>query len=185
MEFLTVAGGNALKPATQMLTSHELIGFMSPALALEILTHAYESDKPLYRATLGAVAEARKLRPVFLERQPRPQRHEAMLATLSRPALDMVSANLIRGWLLKKYKTMLCDFLDALGIAHQDGVVEDLPTTMDDAKLHSAIDGLLAKYPPEAVAVYLQAFHQMNGVDWPALKTMLGSDARLQLGKSA
>jgi hypothetical protein len=43
---------------------------MSPALALEILTYVYETDKPLYRATLGAVAEARKLRPVFLERQP-------------------------------------------------------------------------------------------------------------------
>ena len=58
-----------------MLTSHELFGFMSPTLALEILTFAYETDKPLYRATLNAVAEARKLRPVFLERQPRPQRH--------------------------------------------------------------------------------------------------------------
>jgi len=54
-----------------MLTSHELLGFMSPGLAQEILTFAYEADKPLYRATLGAVAEARKLRPVFLERQPR------------------------------------------------------------------------------------------------------------------
>ena len=35
-----------------MLTSHELLGFMSPALALEILTYAHETDKPLYRATL-------------------------------------------------------------------------------------------------------------------------------------
>ena len=128
-----------------MLTSHELIGFMSPPLALEILTHAYETDKPLYRATLGAVAEARKLRPVFLERQPRAQRHESMISTLSRPALDMVSANLIRGWLLKKYKSMLCDFLDALGIKHEDGVVEDLPATMDDAKLHAAVDALIAR----------------------------------------
>src|SRR6516225_3802395 len=104
-----------------MLTSHELIGFMSQGLALEILTYAYESDKPLYRATLSAVAEARKLRPVFLERQPRTQRHSAMLHTLARPTLEMVTANLIRGWLLKKYKAMLVDFLDALGIPHQEG----------------------------------------------------------------
>ena len=32
-----------------MLTSHELLGFMSPALALEILTYTHETDKPLYR----------------------------------------------------------------------------------------------------------------------------------------
>jgi len=45
-----------------MLTSHELLGFMSPNLATEILAYAFESDKPLYKATLQAVAEARKLR---------------------------------------------------------------------------------------------------------------------------
>ena len=165
-----------------MLTSHELLGFMSPPLALDILTYTYESDKPLYRATLGAVAEARKLRPVFLERQPRPQRHATMLATLARPALDLVAGNLLRTWLLKKHKQMLADFLDALGIPHQEGVVEDLPSTMDEAKIRAAVDALLGKYPPELVAVYLHAFSEMNTVGWPPLKTMLESDPRLQLG---
>ena len=165
-----------------MLTSHELLGFMSPALGLEILTFAYESDKPLYRTTLGAVAEARKLRPVFLERQPRAQRHAAMLSTLSKPSLELVTANLIRTWLLKKYKTMLVDFLDALGIAHKDGVVDELPESMEDAKLQAAVDALLAKYPPEVVAVYLNAFNEMNEVEWKNLKGMLETDKRLQLG---
>src|SRR5215470_2008906 len=126
-----------------MLTSHELFGFMSPALALEILTYAYDEDKQLYRTTLGAVAEARKVRAVFLERQPRTQRHATMLATLSRPALDLFTANLIRTWLLKKHKAMLIDFLSALGITHNEGVVEDLPASMDDAKLKTAVDALL------------------------------------------
>ena len=165
-----------------MLTSHELLGFMSPTLALEILTYAYDTDKPLYRATLSAVADARKLRPVFLERQPRPQRHATMLATLARPAMEVVTANLIRTWLLKQHKQMLVDFLDALGIPHQEGVVEDLPPTMDDAKIRAAVDALLAKYPPETVAVYLHAFNEMNAVGWPNLNTMLETDPRLQLG---
>ena len=165
-----------------MLKSHELIGFMSQGLALEILTYAHESDKPLYRATLGAVAEARKLRPVFLERQPRAQRHATMLSTLARPGLELVTANLIRTWLLKKYNGLLVDFLDALGIPHKEGVVEDLPATMDDAKLRGAVDTVLGKYPPEVVAVYLNAFDEMNEVKWPNLDTMLESDQRLQLG---
>jgi len=165
-----------------MLTSHELIGFMSPALAKEILVYVHESDKPIYRATLSAVAEARKVRPVFIERQPREQQHETMVGTLTRPALELAAANLIRAWLLKKYKSMLGDFLDALGITHKDGVVDDLPADMDEAKLRQAVDALLAKYPPEAVAVYLNAFSQMNEVEWPSLKTLLESDKRLQLG---
>jgi hypothetical protein len=168
-----------------MLTSHELLGFMSPQLALEILTYAFDTDKTIYRATLNAVAEARRVRPVFLERQPKSQRHTAMLASLTRPGLEMITANLIRTWLLKKYKDMLCDFLDALGIAHKDGVVEDLPTTVEDAKLNSAVDKLLAKYPREVVAVYLHAFQEMNEVQWPNLKALLEADKRLELGESS
>lgn len=165
-----------------MLTSHELLGFMSPALATEILTYTHETDKQLYKVTLSAVAEARKLRPVFLERQPRPQRHATMVSTLTRPSLELVTGNLIRGWLLKKYNGMLVDFLNALEIAHKEGVVEDLPATMDDDKLRKAVDLILSKYPPEVVAVYLNAFSEMNEVEWPNLKKMLESDSRLQLG---
>ena len=165
-----------------MLTSHELIGFVSPGLANEILAFAYESDKPTYKAILAAVAQARHVRPVFLERQPREQRHITMLATLTRPALDLTAGTLIRAWLVKKHKAMLVDFLTALDLKHKDGVVEDLPATMDDAKLKSAVDILLAKHPSEAVAVYLNAFNDMNESNWPNLKMMLEGDARLQLG---
>src|SRR5579884_1657918 len=140
-----------------MLTSHELIGFMSPALAEQIISYAFESDKPLYRTALNAVAEARKVRPVFLERQPRAQRHATMISVLTRPSMELVAGNLIRQWLVKKQTPMLVQFLNALGIENKDGVVDDLPKEMDDAKLQAAVDGLLAKFPQEEVAVYLLA----------------------------
>lgn len=165
-----------------MLTSHELLGFMSPSLANEILTFAFESEKATYRATMNAVAEARHLRPVFLERQSKVQRHATMLATLSKPALELAAGNLIRTWLVKKYKSMLVDFLNALEIKNEDGVVEDLPPGIDDQRLRKAVEGLLAKYPHETVAVYLHAFNDMNEANWANLKTMLDSDSRLQLG---
>jgi len=168
-----------------MLTSHELFGFMSLNLANDILDFAHESDKPTYKATLQAVAQARHLRPVFLERQPRAQRHAAMISTLSRPALDVVAGGLVRAWLLKKHKAMLVDFLNALEIKNEEGVVEDLPAGMDDAKLKAAVETLLAKYPPEPVAVYLNAFNDMNEAKWANLKALLASDPRLQLGANA
>ena len=165
-----------------MLTSHELFGFMSPGLADDILNFTHESDKPVYKGAVSAVAQARHVRPVFLERQPRAQRQAAMIATLSRPGLDAVAAGLVRAWLLKKHKAMLVDFLNTLGIKNEEGVVENLPAGMDDAKLKSAVETLLAKYPSEAVAVYLNAFNDMNETNWANLKTILESDPRLQLG---
>ena len=97
----------------------------------------------------------------------------------------MAAGNLIRIWLLKKYKAMLVDFLNALEIKNEDGVVEDLPKSMEDAKLKAAVDNLLGKYPPEAVAVYLNAFNDMNEANWANLKTLLENDSRLQLGAHA
>jgi hypothetical protein len=165
-----------------MLTSHELFGFMSPALANEIVAFTHETDKPVYKATLAAVAQARHVRPVFLERQPRAQQHAEMVASLARPALETAAGGLIRAWLVNKHKAMLVDFLNALAIQNKDGVVDDLPAAMDDAKLKSAIEILLGKYPPETVAVYLNAFNDMNEAHWANLKTLLEADARLQLG---
>ena len=168
-----------------MLTSHELLGFMSPALANDILSFIFESDKPAYRATLAAVAEAKRVRPIFLERQPRTERHTTMLSALTKPNLDPAAAAFIRAWLVKKHAAMLVDFLNALGIPHENGVVEDLPGAMDDAKLKPAVEILLGKYPHEVVAVYLNAFNDMNTANWPNLKALLESDARLQLGNHA
>jgi len=165
-----------------MLTSHELIGFMSPALAEQIIAFAFESDKALYRATLSAVAEAKKVRPVFLERQPRTQRHATMLTILTRPAMELIAGNLIRQWLLKKETKIVCQFLDALGIQHKEGVIDDFPASVDDEKLKAAVEGLLANFPHETVAVYLIAFNDMNEANWPNLKSMLENDSRLQLG---
>jgi len=165
-----------------MLTSHELFGFMSSALANDILNFAYESDKPTYKATLNGVATALRVRPIYLERQPRPQRHVSMVQVLARPGLDAIAGVLLRAWLVQKHKQMLIDFLNALGIQSKEGVVDDLPKEMDDAKLKSAVETLLAKNPPEIVAVYLNAFNEMNEANWPNLKTILESDTRLQLG---
>ena len=155
---------------------------MSPSLAGDILEFTFSAEKDLYRATLNSVAQARKLRPVFLERQARVERHPTMIATLSRPGQELVAANLIRGWLMKKHSAVLIDFLDALGIAHQQGAVEDLPPAMDDTRLRSAIDALLAKHPPEVVSVYLNAFSAMNDSGWTNLDALLKTDPRLQLG---
>jgi hypothetical protein len=165
-----------------MLTSHELFGFMSPPLAVKIVEFAHDNNKELYRNALATVAQMRNLRPAFFERTPRPQRHATMAGMLAKPRLEMLSANLLREWLMKDRTSMLADFMNALGIPHKDGAVDDLPAGVEEPKLQAAIETLLLKYPPEEVAVYLNAFYTMNDVRWPNLEVMLKNDSRLQFG---
>src|SRR5690349_5496976 len=98
--------------------SHQLFAAISPALVTEILEYNFANDKPLYRAALDAVAQARKVRLVYLERQPRTERHATVAQALTRPNLEIAADSLIRNWLLKKHSALLTDFLDALKIAH-------------------------------------------------------------------
>jgi hypothetical protein len=165
-----------------MFSAYELFGFMPATLSTEILEKSFSTNKELYRATLGAVAEARRVRPMFLERKPRVDRHKDMIDMLSRPRMNVAAASLIRGWLMTNEKAMLVDFLDALGLEHKDGAVDNLPETVEDEKLKSAVESLLSKHPKEKVTVYLHAFDEMNEVQWGNLKGVLESDARLQLG---
>lgn len=163
------------------MTYHELFGFMSPELSKRILDDAFTNDKPLYKLTLAAVADAKKLRPSFYEKKPRAERDADMVSMLSRPRLEETGANLLRGWLMKTQKPLLVDFLNALGLKHKDGVVDDFPPTLEDATLKKAIDEVMSKHPKEVVIVYLNAFGNMNDAGWPNLNEMLEKDERLQL----
>jgi hypothetical protein len=165
-----------------MLAAHEIFAFMSPALALEIVERAHATDRDAYRTLLGTVAEFRHVRPVFLERKPRAECHRAIAESLCKPKLELQAVTLLQTWLLKTQSAMLMDFLNALEIKHENGVVDSLPETVDDAKLNAAVEALLAKHPREHVAVYLRAFNDLNRANWKSLATLLDSDARLQLG---
>src|ERR1041384_4182599 len=136
-----------------VMTYHVLFGFMSPELAKRILEDTHANDKPLYKLTLAAVADAKKVRPAFYEKKPRVERDADMLSMLARPRLEEPGASLLRGWLMKTQTPLLIDFLNALGLKHKNGVVDDFPPTLEDAALKKAIDALLAKHPKEIAIV--------------------------------
>lgn len=155
---------------------------MSPPLAVRIIEFTHDNNKELYRTALATVAQMRNLRPAFFERTPRASRHSTMAGALAKPRLEMVAANLLREWLMKDKTPMLVDFMTSLGVPHKDGAVDDLPGFIEDDKLKAAIDSLLGKFPPEEVAIYLNAFYTMNDVRWANLESTLKTDPRLQFG---
>lgn len=144
-----------------------------------------KEEKPIYKAAIQGLANQRNLRAVFVERKPPGERHPWMQAALSRPVSDALASHLLQAWLLGANKQMLCDFLDALGIAHEpDGTVENLPECPPKETIKAAVDQLLAKYPEASVAIYLHAFRDMDSsVQWPALNEVLSETPNLQFAK--
>jgi len=165
-----------------MLTFHELMGFMSPKMADQILDDTQTNNKDVYRALVVSIAQVLKARPEFLSRQPKERRHKNFIQTLTKPGFEEHAGNLIRGWLFKEHKEVLTGFLDNLEIEHEEGMVDNLPKTMSNEKIKGAVDMLLDKHNKELVAVYLTAFNASNEDRWDNLDSMLADDERLQLG---
>jgi len=165
------------------MTSHDLFAAMPATLANRILEEMLVEDKPLYRGILDSVAQARKVRVVYLERQPRTDRHQLVAATLARPAMELTASNLLRTWFLKKQSGLLTDFLDGLGIKQEKGIVENLPDSVDNDRLKATVNTLLEKYPHDAVALYLHSFLYLNDVKWNNLDELLYEHPRLELKK--
>ncbi|MDQ3200080.1 MAG: hypothetical protein M3Q46_13020 [Verrucomicrobiota bacterium] len=168
------------------MKSHEIFQQMSPALAVEIISYLQKEDNQIYKTVVQGLAQQRKLRGVFVERKPPAERYPWIQAALSRKVSDTFAAHLLQAWLLGAHKSLLCDFLDSLSIAHDaDGTVEKLPESPPKEKLKEVITQLIEKYPAETVSVYLNAFHDMDStVEWPPLGEVLAEDERIKLGAS-
>ncbi len=164
------------------MNASQIFQRLSPELAGQVFSYLQQAEKPTFRMAVQTLAGQRKLRPQFVERKPRDERYQWLQAALSRPAGEQIAANLLQIWLMGTQAAMLCDFLDALGIPHEEnGGIDNLPSAPPEEKLREAIDGLLAKHPAETVAVYLHSFHAMDIAGWPVLGEMLATDERLRL----
>jgi len=148
---------------TPPMAPHEIFSQMTPVVASQIFSFLFEKEKPLYKATLETLAKKRNLRPVFVERKPRDERFAWLKDSLGRAINDAVAAHLLQVWLIGTQTQMLCDFLDALGITHdENGTVEQLPPAPAKEALAGAIDTLLSKHEAATVAVYLHTFQALH-----------------------
>ena len=151
-------------------------------LANEILVSVQKSNKKLYRTAVEVMAPRMGIRVPILIEMPKAQRHATWAHILGRPEMEVLSFNILSTWLIETQTPMLCAWLDSLGIEHaENGCADTFPPQPDAAKLKKGVDGLLAKFDPIIVGIYLRSFNQIDETHWTALDEILQKDPRLQL----
>lgn len=163
------------------MQSYEIFKSISPELRADIVGALFDAERKAYKSVVESLAPLFNVRPVFVMRMPPAKRHQWVGKSLARKSADSVADNVLQVWLSTGRKQMLVDFLDDLGIEHNEGLVESLPDPPAKEKISAAIENLLAKYPPPHVAVYLHAFQAMDIAGWPPLEEILSEDDRLKL----
>lgn len=169
-----------------LMPTHPLWGQISPVLANDILIHTQKSNKKLYRTAVDIIAPNIGLRSVKVMEMPKIERHATFVQLLSKPQLEALSFNIFSTWLVDNHAPMLCAWLDALGIAHdENGCADEFPLAPDKAKLQKAVDTLLKSYDATLVSLYLNAFNEIDMVQWPALAEILATNSRLKIEAAA
>jgi hypothetical protein len=96
-------------------------------------------------------------------------RKSKYLATL--PAItDTIAARALVSYHLETQRPMMAAFLDALGIAHEDGLISDETVAKPEPdKVREAAATLASKYPAEDVSLYLCTLVSQDPETWGEL----------------
>lgn len=96
----------------------------------------------------------------------RKAKYTAGLAAVS----DGVAGRLLVTYHLAHQRPMMGTFLDALGIAHDNGLIaEDAQPTVDTTKLDDAVKAIREQYPAEDVNLYLHTLRLQDHATWSAV----------------
>jgi hypothetical protein len=121
------------------------------------------------------IAQRKKFRPksvVALDDE-RKARH---LAGLS-PMPESIAARALVAYHLDGQRPMMGAFLDALGIRHENGLIQDHEGAPDRASIAAAAADLAQRFPADDVALYLNTLLSQDPETWGGLREVLQGGA--------
>ena len=114
------------------------------------------------------IAQQKKFRPktvigLDLDRK---AKHLATVAGVS----DQIAARALVTYHLAEQRPMMGAFLDALGIAHENGLIQEENVKPDAAKMRAAVEKISGEFPKEDVRIYLDTLLCQDPETWGALE---------------
>jgi hypothetical protein len=117
------------------------------------------------------IAQRIKFRTKSVVGMPREKKARQLVAL---PALsELVAARLLVVYHLDQQRPMMAGFLDALGIPHEDGVINDEDLSAPEPeRLQTAVKAIAASHPADDVALYLTTLVWQDPDTWGAVADM-------------
>jgi hypothetical protein len=151
------------------LTAARLWKSMTPAQRVAV-ADAFWRDEEATDDQIQAVlliAQQKKFRPktVIALDVDRKARHLASIVSLP----DALAARALIVYHLAAQRPMMGTFLDALGIAHENGLIQEDSVIPDASKLVAAAGQIAQQFPPGDVSLYLNTLLCQDPDTWGAL----------------
>ena len=133
--------------------------------------HAFWSDPDATDDQVQAaflIAQRKKFRPKTVIGLDLDRKAKHLATVVSLP--DQIAARALVTYHLAEQRPMMRTFLDALGIAHEDGLIQEENVKPDAARMSGAVAKISAEFPPEDVQIYLNTLLCQDPETWGGLE---------------
>ena len=118
------------------------------------------------------IAQQKKFRPKTINGLDVDRRARHLASLPSMP--DALAARALVVYHLTDQRAMMGAFLDALGIAHENGLIQEETVKPDAEKIQPAADALRKQFPADDVSLYLETLLCQDPETWGALEKVVG-----------
>jgi len=117
------------------------------------------------------LAQKLKARPKYIATLPVEKKAKHLAHYVGMP--DVLAARLLVSYHLGHQRPMMVAFLDALGIVHDNGLINDeLSGAVADDKLKLGAEALASAYPADAVRLYFETLLLQDPDTWGGLASL-------------
>lgn len=156
------------------MRSNEIFSEMTRKQAEDFLQAMKKEAPPVAKLAMAAAAEAFRLRPEFIKRQPRTRQAEWVRRALGRTMGAPIAEEVLATYFLEHRNDLLAELLDTLGVEHEEGRLTDhTPAEPTPAALEKAVEKFRKGDGTETRELLLRAFSAQASIDWPALDALL------------
>jgi len=115
------------------------------------------------------IAQQKKFRPKFVLSLDADRRAKHLSSLVALP--EALAARALVVYHLTEQRAMMGAFLDALGLKHDNGLIEEDDAKPDATKMEAAVSAIAATYPADAVSLYLSTLLCQDPETWEALRS--------------
>jgi hypothetical protein len=154
--------------------AYQIFASMTPERSTEIMRVLREKAPAMFHNSVAIAAASFKMRPVYLKAQPLEKRADVVRRALARVTTNAIAEELLAVYFLECRKPLLIEWLDTLGIEHEEGTLaQDAPAEPDAAGLRAAVEKFRSAGDDPDRELLLQAFAAQSAIEWPALEALL------------
>ena len=156
------------------MRAYQVFAGMDAGHAEQMLATLADKAPGVTAQAIAVAAATMNARPQYLRKQPREKRADAVRRALARVKSNDMAEEMLAVYFLECRKELLEEWLGILGLAHEDGILEDdEPEAPPAEDLKAAVDRFQGASDEPDRGLLLRAFAAQTSIDWPDLDALL------------